>query len=132
MFGMTAIAAAITAPAIAGPGDANLWVGLQNGRDGVLINEATGEAWLTGVCLKRLATAEKSGEIWRSRTIEDVSIGQATVRLDQTFTLDPNPESPKFTIESANRGGPQRFIAVVEEACQSSAPCRALLDAPTC
>jgi len=132
IIGMTAIAAAMTSPAMAEPADANLWVGLENSRDGVLIDEKTGEAWLTGTCLKPLAKAQQDGQVWRSRTAELVSIGRSQVMLDQTFTLDTDQTAPTLTVESVDRGGPQSFPAIVETACQSSTTCRALLDTPTC
>jgi len=133
IIGMTAIAAAMTAPAaMAGPGDANLWVGIEDSGDGVLIDEATGDAWLTGICLKSLSRATQTGEIWQSRTAELVSIGRSQVMLDQTFTLDVSATGPTLTVESVDRGGPQSFPAIVETACQSSTKCRALLDAPSC
>lgn len=132
IIGMMAIATTMSAPALAGPGDANLWVGVEDTRDGVLIDEATGEAWLTGICLKPLAPATKTGQIWVSRTVELVSIGRTDIVLDQTFTLDTNAVSPTLTVKSVDRGGEQIFPASVETACQASASCRALLDAPTC
>ena len=132
MIGMTAIAAAMTPPAMAEPKDANLWIGIDNSRDGVLIDEATGDAWLTGTCLKPLSPATQNGDIWRSRTAELVSIGRTQVLLDQTFTLDVSKSAPRLTVESVDRGGPQSFPAIVETACQSSATCRALLDTPSC
>lgn len=129
---MTAIAAAMTAPAAAEPKDANLWVGLADSRDGVLIDETTGDAWLTGTCLKALSPATRSGDVWESRTAELVSIGRTQVLLDQTFTLDTSADAPTLTVQSVDRGGPQSFPATVETACQSSSTCRALLDAPIC
>lgn len=132
LIGMTAIAATIAAPAIAGPEDADLWVGISNGSDGVLINEATGEAWLTGVCLKQLSPAAKTGDIWRSRTVEQVSVGRSMVTLDQTFTLDLDPSGPSLTVDSVDRGMSQRFPATVVTQCQATATCRALLSAPNC
>ena len=132
IIGMTAIAAAMTAPALAEPKDANLWIGLAESGDGVLIDEATGDAWLTGACLKALAPATQTGDIWETRTAELVSIGRTQVLLDQTFTMDVSATDPVLTVKSVDRGGPQSFPAVVETACQSSSACRALLDVPTC
>ena len=129
---MTAIVAAMIPPAMAEPEDANLWIGIENSRDGVLIDEKTGDAWLTGICLKSLSKATKSGSIWTSRTAELVSVGRSQVMLDQTFTLETELTAPTITVESVDRGGPQSFPAIVETACQSSAKCRALLESPTC
>ncbi len=132
ILGMTTIVATISTPAFAGPEDANLWVGLEDSRDGVLLDEKTGDAWLTGTCLKPLAKATQTGTIWRSHTVELVSIGRTKIVLDQTFTLDTQRGAPSLMVESVDRGGPQSFPAIVETACQSSAKCRALLDAPAC
>lgn len=132
IIGMTAIVATISNPALAEPADANLWVGLENGRDGVLLDEKTGEAWLTGTCLKPIAKATQTGTVWRSHTVELVSIGRTKIVLDQTFTLETQSAAPSLMVESVDRGGPQSFPAIVETACQSSAKCRALLDAPAC
>lgn len=131
-LGMTAIAAAMTAPAVADPGDANLWIGIAESTNGILINEKTGEAWLTGVCLKPLSNAVRSGDVWTSRTAELVSIGRTQIMLDQKFTLDLDASAPTITVESVDRGGPQSFPAVVEPSCQTSSECRALLRAPGC
>lgn len=132
IFGMMAIATTMSAPALAEPGDANLWVGVEDSRDGVLIDEATGEAWLTGICLKPLAPATKTGETWTTRTVELVSIGRTDIVLDQTFTLDTNAVSPTLTVNSVDRGGEQSFPASVVTTCQATASCRVLLDAPSC
>ena len=132
ILGMTAIVATISTPAFAGPEDANLWVGLEDSRDGVLVDEQTGDAWLTGICLKPLAKATQSGAIWTSRTVELVSIGRTKIVLDQTFTLDTQSAAPSLMVESVDRGGAQSFPAIVETACQSSDQCRALLNAPAC
>ena len=132
LFGMTAIAAAIAAPVSAEPGDANLWIGIAQSTNGILIDERTGQAWLTGVCLKQLADTVRTGEVWTSRTAELVSIGRKQIMLDQTFTLDFSDSSPTITVESVDRGGPQSFPAVVEKSCQTSSTCRALLDVPSC
>lgn len=132
IIGMTAIAAAMCTPAMAEPADANLWIGLQQSNNGILINEKTGEAWLTGACLKPLDAAVRTGNVWTSRTAELVSIGRSQIMLDQTFTLDLDEAGPTITVESVNRGGPQSFPATVEASCQTSSECRALLDAPSC
>ncbi|MEL7128772.1 MAG: hypothetical protein AAGK23_04435 [Pseudomonadota bacterium] len=129
---MMVIATASATPALAGPGDANLWVGTDNGRDGVLIDEATGDAWLTGVCLKPIAKATRSGNVWQSHTVELVSVGRTDIVLDQTFTVDLSTPAPLLTVESRGRGGLQSFPATVETACQLTPHCRALLDVPTC
>ena len=131
-MGTAVIAAALTMPAMAGPGDATLWAVTANGEDGLLIDEATGDAWLTGACLKPLAAATQSGEIWQSKTVELVSVGRMSMVLDQTFTLDLSSSQPTLTVESVDRGGPQQFPVTVERACQSSPACQQRLNAPTC
>ena len=131
--GLTVLAAAMIAPAaIAGPQDADLWIGLANGEDGFLIDQSSGDTWMTGICLKSLATAVNTGSIWQSRTAEMVSVGRIEALLDQTFTLDVNPAAPTIKVENAVRGGAQSFPAMIVEDCQSSATCRVLLDAPAC
>lgn len=132
LIGTVAIVTAMTAPAIAGPGDAELWAGTENGRDGILIDEVTGDAWLTGMCLKPLAKATKSGDTWQSHTVELVSVGRTEVLLDQTFTLDLSGTVATLMVESVDRGGPQSFPVNVERGCQASSACRSLLSAPTC
>ncbi|MEM7661670.1 MAG: hypothetical protein AAF292_05435 [Pseudomonadota bacterium] len=132
LIGTAAIAAAIASPASAGPEDANLWAVTENGVDGLLIDEITGEAWLTGSCLKPLAPVSNSGEVWQSHTVELVWIGRSRLVLDQMFTLDTRVGGPTLTVESANRGGPQSFPVTLEHDCQSASNCRALLDNPVC
>ncbi|MEO1475061.1 MAG: hypothetical protein AAFS13_01655 [Pseudomonadota bacterium] len=132
LIGTAAIAAAMASPASAGLEDANLWAVTQNGEDGLLIDETTGEAWLTGTCLKPLVPATNSGEIWQSHTVELVWIGRSRLVLDQMFTLDQGGGQATLTVESAGRGGPQSFPVTVERDCQSAPQCRALLNAPVC
>ena len=132
LIGTAAIAAAMASPASAGPESANLWAVTENGVDGLLIDESTGEAWLTGSCLKPLAQGTKSGDAWQSHTVELVWIGQSRLVLDQRFTLITTVERPVLTVESANRGGPQTFPVTIVQDCQSAAQCRALLDNPVC
>ena len=131
--GLTVLAAAMIAPAaLAGPQDADLWIGLENGEDGFLIDQATGDAWMTGMCLKSLSPAHKSGTVWQSHTAEMVSIGRFETLLDQTFSLDVNPLAPTIRVENASRGGVQSFPALLVEDCASSANCQALLSRPAC
>ncbi|MEO0981159.1 MAG: hypothetical protein AAFX03_00740 [Pseudomonadota bacterium] len=128
-----AVSAALTAvPAAADLQNANLWIGLGNGVDGFLINEDTGEAWMTGVCLKSIAAVESTGSGWVSHTVETVSVGRGVTVLDQTFVLNPDPSAPSITVQNRTRGGVQTFPAVVEGDCQSSSACRARLNAPVC
>ncbi|MEO0882531.1 MAG: hypothetical protein AAFY34_07325 [Pseudomonadota bacterium] len=132
LIGTAAIAAAMASPASAGPEDANLWAVTENGEDGLLIDETTGQAWLTGACLKSIEPAVNSGEIWQSHTVELVWIGRTRIVLDQMFTLDATGAQPTLTVESANRGGPQSFPVTLVRDCRSASECRALLDSPIC
>ncbi len=127
-IGLAAFAMASPCPAMSAPGDADLWAVTENGVDGLLIDEETGDAWLTGRCLKPVAKAVRTGNVWQSRTVELVSVGRASMVLDQTFTLD----SSVLTVTSVHRGGPQEFPVRIEADCQSSQACRAILDAPAC
>ncbi len=131
--GLTVLAAAMIAPAaLAGPQDADLWIGLENGKDGFLVDEMTGDVWMTGICLKSLAAASKSGSVWTTRTAEMVSVGRVDALLDQTFSLDVSAAGPVITVENAVRGGVQSFPAVLVDDCQTSAACRALMESPAC
>ncbi|MEM6899147.1 MAG: hypothetical protein AAF583_05180 [Pseudomonadota bacterium] len=132
LIGTAAIAAAMASPASAGPEDANLWAVTENGVDGLLIDEGTGDAWLTGSCLKPLARGQKSADAWQSHTVELVWIGRSRLVLDQTFTLSTAADMPTLTVDSANRGGPQSFPVTVLEDCQSIPQCRTLVNKPTC
>lgn len=132
LIGLAVFAMASPAPAMAGPGDADLWAVTENGVDGLLIDEETGDAWLTGSCLKLVSAVIKTGNVWTSRTVELVSVGRSSMVLDQTFTLDTGKPVPVLTVTSVHRGGPQDFPVRIEPDCQSSTACRALLDAPAC
>ena len=107
--GLAVTAAVLAAPAQAGPLDADLWIGLAGAEDGFLIDEETGEAWLTGQCLKPIAKAVKSGNVWTSHTVELVSVGRAKALLDQTFTLDVTAGAPSIAVLNADRGGERCF-----------------------
>lgn len=133
-FGLAAIAACLmVGPAQAGPEKADLWIGLEGSSDGFLLDTQTGDLWMTGVCLKPLKRAKREGEIWTSRTAEMVSVGRAMVLLDQTFTLNTQPEAPQFTVENPQRGGGAHvFPAVLDTDCATSDACKAFSQQELC
>lgn len=113
------------------PRDADLWIGLPGGHDGFLLDEATGELWMTGLCLKPLAPATRDGSDWVSHTSEFVSVGRMTAMLDQTFRLGTAPDAPRISVFNPDRGGEQAFSEVELIACDAGA-CRRFLDMPAC
>ena len=132
-FGLAALAAALAcAPASAGPGEADLWIGLPGTENGFLLDTSSGEVWMTGICLKSLDPAMQTGTVWVSRTVEFVSVGRAMTTLDQTFALDVNPLAPQITVLNPERGGATVIAAAVEPACRASATCSAYAAQPAC
>jgi len=131
-LGAAALAAAATSTAMADPSDATLWAVTENGLDGLLIDVETGEAWLTGDCMKPIAPVEQSGTAWTSHSVEFVSVGRAGFVLDQTFTLDMGAAPATLTVETVDRGGPQVFPVTIETDCQASSVCRMLSATPVC
>lgn len=103
------------------PADADLWIGLAGSQDGFLLDEATGEVWMTGACLRRLEPAHREGSAWVSRTREFVSVGRMTARLDQTFRLETHPQAPQISVYNPDRGGEQAFSDVELIACDTGA-----------
>lgn len=131
-FGLTALAVALVVnPATAEPTKADLWIGLEGSQDGFLLDTKTGEVWMTGICLKPLKTAEKSGRKWTTRVTEFVSVGRAMAMLDQTFTLDTAPGNPSFTVDNPQRGAAQTFPAKLLD-CGAKADCSQLAAQPVC
>jgi len=130
--GLTAIAAVMSLPAAAGPQDARLWIGLDNSEDGFLLDQNTGDLWMTGICIKQLQPATNTGDVWTSRTAELVSVGRMQTMLDQTFTLDLTASSPQITVLNSDRGGPQSFPAVIIADCDANSACQSRMDAPAC
>lgn len=126
------VAGLVAASAHAGPGSANLWIGLGASDDGFLIDPATGDLWMTGICLKPLENAEKTGLIWTSRTFGMVSVGRAMTMLDQTFILDTNPIQPTIAVNNPSRGGLQTLPAVITSDCGGDAACAARRLQPIC
>ena len=125
--GIVAFAAIQSAAAYAGPADADLWIGFENSENGFLLDEATGETWMTGVCLKTLSAATQSGDVWTTQTVELVSVGRAMAQLDQTFRLNVNENAPSVSVRSAGRGGEQTFPAIIDRECGPSGACGRLI-----
>lgn len=133
LAGLTAIAAVFAVPtAEAGPRDASLWIGLEDGENGFLIDEKTGDLWMTGICLRPLSRATQTGTVWRSRTAEMESVGRAMAMLDQTFELDVNEASPSISVTNPARGGQQAFPAAHLLDCSLSGACDPLMTQPVC
>lgn len=133
MTGLAALAASLVAPAAAadGPRSADLWIGLDGSTDGFLIDEDTGDVWMTGPCLKTLSPAQREGDIWTSTTSEMVSVGRLDAFLSQTFRLDTREASPSISVENTSRGGVQSFPGAIRRACGDGA-CDALITIPPC
>ncbi len=126
-LGPAAIAVVLSAAAHAEPANSDLWIGFQNSENGFLLDEDTGDTWMTGSCLKPLARSEAAGEVWTSRTVEMVSVGRSMALLDQTFRLDTSSIAPTIIVESAGRGGAQTFAAVIDRNCSTGGTCARLV-----
>ena len=129
MTGLTAIAGALAGTAYAGPQNSDVWIGLSDDVSGFLLDEDTGDLWMTGPCLKSLTSAERVNGVWTSRTVEWVSIGRGYTQLDQHFVLDVNEGAALITVTSAGRGGAQAFPARVDRECKTGGLCGRLLTA---
>lgn len=127
MTGLTAFAVVQTGLAYAGSEDSDVWIGLPDNQSGFLLDEDSGQVWMTGPCLKGLDPAEKSGSVWTSHTIELVSIGRGLATLDQRFELDLQTAAPNITVVSNGRGGVQNFPAQIDRNCQSGGVCADLI-----
>ncbi|MEQ3747096.1 MAG: hypothetical protein ABNH53_12785 [Henriciella sp.] len=127
MCGLTVLAAVQFSSAQAAPNDSDVWIGFSDSDNGFLLDEDTGDAWMTGPCLKSLAKATKSGTVWISHTVELVSVGRAMAVLDQRFELDMNQTAPEVTVTSVGRGGPQSLPAILDRNCGSAGRCSDLV-----
>ena len=118
-------------PAAAGPEAADLWIGLAGGEDGFLIDEATGDTWMTGVCLLTLAPSERTPDGWtsRNRTIE--AVGRLNAELEQNFSFTVTGEVGVIAVENPARGGVQSFPAVVRR-CDQGPVCAAVSTQAPC
>lgn len=127
MIGLTAIAAAHAGTAHAGLHDSDLWIGLSETDSGFLLDEETGQVWMTGPCLKTLQPATNTGDVWVSHTVELVSVGRAMATLDQLFELDTRATAPQITVTSNGRGGVQSFPAEIDRNCDAGGQCARLI-----
>lgn len=126
-MGLTAIAGALSGTAYAGPEQSDVWIGLSDDVSGFLLDEDTGDLWMTGPCLKSLEPAEQTGSAWSSRTVELVSIGRGYTQLDQHFVLDLAEGVEQITVTSAGRGGAQAFPARTDRDCSTGGICARLI-----
>ena len=127
MTGSAAIAVALAGTAYAGPESSDVWIGLSDNVSGFLLDEDTGELWMTGPCLKSLNAAQGVGTQWSSRTIELVSIGRGYAQLDQHFVFDLSEGAAQITVTSAGRGGAQAFPAQIDRECETGGLCASLI-----
>lgn len=117
--GLCAVVQAQAGLVHADPQNSDVWIGLDNSDNGFLLDEQTGQVWMTGPCLKEMAKAVLVGDRWVSHTVEMVSVGRLDTQLDQRITLILAEGSPIVEIESAGRGGLQSFPAVMDRNCES-------------
>lgn len=125
MTGLAALAVAQTQVAYAGLQDSDVWIGLPDELSGFLLDEATGDLWMTGTCLKPLSRADQLGSVWMSHTVELVSVGRGMATLDQRFELDL--VQAKITVTSNGRGGAQSFSADIDRNCDQGGVCAQLI-----
>ena len=131
MSGLTALAVGLSVDAYAQPANSDLWIGFENTENGFLLDEESGDLWMTGVCLKPLAAATRDGDIWTSNTVELVSVGSAMVVLEQLFTLETGGTSGQITVKSNGGGGEQRFAAAIDRNCTAGGHCAQLIASQT-
>ena len=127
MIGLTVLAAAQVNTAYANARNADVWIGFSDNLSGFLVDEESGDVWMTGPCLKPLEPAVRSGSVWTSHTVELVSIGRGLATLDQRFDLDVSDASPSITVLSNGRGGVQSFAADIDRNCQTDGVCATLI-----
>ncbi len=120
----------IGSAAYAAPGTAEYWMGFEGTEDGFLLNTTTGEAWMTGVCLRQVADLEGQGSRFVSRNDTVESVGRTPVRLRQTFTFELSG-TPRVWVDNPDRGGVQGFD-LVKRPCPASAVCEATARQPVC
>ena len=125
--GLTVLAAAQLATVHAAPNDSDVWIGFTDSDSGFLLDEDTGDAWMTGPCLKSLERATQIGTVWTSHTVEMVSVGRSMALLDQRFELDVSEVAPMVTVTSAGRGGPQSLPAILDRNCDTGGRCADLI-----
>jgi len=118
--------------ASAEPAKAGLWIGVDGTLDGFLIDETTGNVWMTGVCLKPLGTARREGTRWRAELSEMVSVGRGRTLLEQAFLLETAADAPAITVSNPARGGDQAISGVVRIDCGSGDHCQRAAASPAC
>ncbi len=127
MLGLTVIAVAHAGMAQADLSDSDIWIGFAETDNGFLLDEASGDVWMTGPCLKPLNTAVRADTVWTSHTVELVSVGRAMALLDQQFELDVQGDTGTITVTSNGRGGLQSFPAIVDRNCETGGQCARLI-----
>lgn len=120
----------VGATAEAAPSQAQYWVGFEGTEDGFLLNKETGEIWMTGICLRRIADLEGQGTRWVSANDTVEMIGRTPVRLRQTFRFDLT-DTPRLEVDNPDRGGVQSF-QLVKRPCPASAVCQVVMAQPVC
>lgn len=113
------------------PASADVWIGVEAGDNGFLLDTDTGQLWMTGSCLKQMSPATATGETWVSTTRELVSVGRMRAVLEQTVTLDLLPGQPSIVVDNAFRGGAQTVSDVAQVSCNGGA-CARFAQAPAC
>ena len=125
MTGLTALAVAQLQTAGADLHNTDVWIGLPDNKSGFLLDEDTGQVWMTGPCLKALAPATQIGSVWMSHTVELVSVGRGLATLDQRFEFDFGQAA--ITVTSNGRGGAQSFPAMIDRECEQGGVCADLI-----
>lgn len=131
MSGLAALAVGLSVDAYAQPANSDLWIGFENSDNGFLVDEDSGNIWMTGICLKPLAKATRQGTVWTSNTVELVSVGSVMAVLDQTFELQTSASAAEIAVKSPHRGGEQRFAAKIDRNCTSGGDCARLIASQT-
>lgn len=127
LTGLAVFAVAQTSMVYANSQNSDVWIGLPDNQSGFLLDEDSGQVWMTGPCLKALEPANQSGSVWTSHTVELVSIGRGFATLDQRFELDVQQMAPSITVLSTGRGGVQTFAARLDRNCQAGGLCADLI-----
>ena len=127
MTGLAAFAVAQLQAAYADLQSSDVWIGLSDNKSGFLLDEDTGDLWMTGPCLKPLEKADQTGSVWVSHTVELVSIGRGLATLDQMFELELSETAPQITVTSNGRGGTQSFSAEIDRNCDAGGICAELI-----
>jgi hypothetical protein len=127
MTGLAVFAVVQTETAYAALQNSDVWIGLSDNVSGFLLDEDTGELWMTGPCLKTLDPAKQVSGVWISHTVELVSIGRGMATLDQLFELNVQDAAPQISVTSNGRGGVQSFPAHIDRNCDNGGTCADLI-----